>query len=236
MNTIMPSFTAEALVAMAVGYEIVPPPLLLMQIGFDPTSEQAVADYWGVIEAGARTLATLHEAVEPGQELKEQLGRSIGAMSEAPVFVTLWRTDRPGSHILYCGNTTVVDVVDDVGNHRPQLGQDIGHEIESYFDGYHGADALAISIPHDRFESGAEAADDEDPVVSELVSDDCTTFAVSVGRAAEGELHIMQWRATADRLFAYESDADRAIFNSVPTSEAVAAVLEILERCRSRDD
>ena len=236
MKTVMPSFTAEALVAMAVGYATVPPPLLLMQIGFDPTSEEAVADYWSVIEAGSRSLAALHEAVEPGHELKEQLARSIRAMSEAPVFVTLVRTDRPGSHVLYCGNTTVVDMIDDVGNHRPQTGQDVENEIESYFAGYQVTEALAVSIPHDRFEVGAEASDSEDPVVADLVSDECTTFVVSVGRAAEGELHIMQWRATVDRLFAYQVDADQSIFDSVATSDAVAAVLELLERCTSRDD
>lgn len=229
MKNLMPSFTAEALIAMAAGYGVAPPPLLLMQIGFDPAAEQRTADYWDVIERGSRTLATLHDAVDPGLELKEELHRSVRAMSESRIFVTLARTDSQVSHVLYRGERTVIDTVDEIGNHRLDSAGDAARELERFFDGYQDRDSLTLDIPRDRFESDAQEGESDGSVASELVSDDCTTFVVSIGRPAEGELHILQWRAASDRLFAYEADADAVSFSSMSSHDAAELVQNLLE-------
>ena len=234
MTDTMPSFTAEALVAVAVGYQLVPPPLLLVQLGFDPSADDADSQYFGVIERGSRTLATLHEALDPGDDLKAELGRIVRAMCETAPFVTLRRTERTDSQVLYCGESAVVDDVDDVGNHRPRLGGDVRSELERFFDGYDEHDELVLTVPVGRLAPDAESAEGEHPIVSEMVSSE-SALVVSIGRAAEGRLRILHWCSLPDRLVRYESSGDDVVFTATSTSEAVETVLAALEEIGSAE-
>ena len=232
MNISIPTFTAEAMVALAIGYETIPPPLLLMQLGLDPKAENAPSSFMDIMEQGSRTLATLHDAVDPQDDLKTMLAQNIKSMSEAPVFVSLRRVNPFASRVLYCGETMVVDVIDEAGNHCPQAGDDTKVELEEFLGQYSNHDGLMITVPIERFEPDAQTLDDEEPIVSELISDECAWHVVSIGCPAEAKLRILQWRSTTTQLFAFESNEDQVSFVSTSTAEAVDSVVSVLDEVR----
>ena len=229
MNNLRPTFTAEALVALAVGYDVAPPPLLLLQLAFDPSTEDATAELFRIIERGSRTLATLHAAIDPSQDLKAELARSVTSMSYASAFVALSRADIWDSRVLYCGDSIIRDVVDDTGNHCPHAGADVASELQEFFGAFDEDKDTTIVVSSDRFTLGAETVEDEDPIISALVSNDCEVRVISLGCPAEGRLEILQWRSTPDHLFAYHVDGNDVVFNSTSTAVAVGSVLSAME-------
>lgn len=232
MNTDIPTFTAEAMVALAIGYETTPHPLLLMQLGLDPQAEDAALDFMDIIEQGSRALATLHDAVAPEDDLKARLAHNIRAMSEAPVFISMRRVDQFDSRVLYCGETLVVDVIDQAGNHCPQEAVDTRSELEDFLGQYVNHDSLTIAVPVERLEPDAKVPDDEELIVPALLSDDCAWYVVSIGFPAEAKLNILQWRSTSSQLFAFRSSEDQVSFVSTSTVEAVDSIVTALDEIR----
>ena len=233
MNTPIPTFTAEAMVALAIGNETMPPPLLLMQLGFDPKSENAPSSFVDIIATGSRTLAALNDAIDPQDDLKMRLAHNVKAMSDAPVFVSLRKVNPFDSRVLYCGETMVVDVIDEAGNHRPREGSDTKLELEEFLGQYSNHDSSTVDIPVERLELDAELLDDEEPIVSELLSDRCAWYVASIGCPAEAELRILQWRSTNTKLFGFESNEGHVSFVSTSTAQAVGSIISVLDEVRN---
>ena len=233
MNTPIPTFTAEALVALAIGCETMPPPLLLMQLGFNPQSENAPSSFVDIVATGSRTLAVLHDAIDPQDDLKMRLAENVQAMSGAPVFVSLRKVNPFESRVLYCGETTVVDVIDEAGNHSPREIGDTKVELENFLGRYSNHDSLTVHIPAERLERDAELLDDEEPIVSELLSDHCAWHVASIGCPADAKLNILQWRSTKTGLFEFESNEDHVSFVSTSTAQAVDSIISALDEIRN---
>lgn len=229
MNAKSPSFTSEAIIALAAGYQLVPPPLLLLQLGLDPAEESAEADYRAIIERGSRSLASLHAAAHPDDELKTHLKHSLTVMCEAPQFVSLRRTDEAGSRVLYCADTVVLDEVEEIGNHRLQGECDASAELERFFGAHGDSSTAPFDVALERFTPGAQA-DDEDPLVTELASEECPLFILGIGRPQKGELEILQWRAAAGSLFLVEFGPDIVRFTPTSSAEAASVVFSALDR------
>ena len=82
-----------------------------------------------------------------------------------------------------------------------ERGSDTKLELEEFLGQYSNHDSSTVDIPVERLELDAELLDDEEPIVSELLSDRCAWYVASIGCPAEAELRILQWRSTNTKLF-----------------------------------
>ena len=224
-----PRLTTEALIALAVGSNVPPPPLLLLQAGLDTASDTAGDDFLRLLDHGARNLGSLNSSVDLSEESRQRLWRRIVSMSGAECFVTLARSDKSGSRVVYCGEDSVVDDIDAMGNHLLGNTDGVERELEEYFGSFSGAGGSPIRCPADRFEPDATPVDGEHPLLAGLASSGSLDRLVVVGCPAQAEVTPLRWRSTSDKLFAVSNEDDDVVFTSTSSQDAVTAVLAALE-------
>ena len=230
-----PRLTTEAIIALAVGSNVPPPPLLLLQAGVDTTSDTAADDFLRLLDHGARNLGSLNNSVDLSDESRQQLWRRIVAMSRAERFVTLARSDKSGSRVVYCGEDSVVDDIDAMGNHLLGDTDGVEREIEEYFGSFAEADGSPIRCPADRFGPDAEPVDGEDPLLAELASSGPVDRLVVVGCPPQAKLTPLRWRSTSDKLFSVSNEDDDVIFTSESSQDAAAVVLDTLATLQAEE-
>ena len=235
MSRLHLSFTTEALVCLAVNYGLRPQPLLLMQLGFDTDAANARAEFLRILDRGARTLLSVHDSAEPSDETKQQVRHNVEQMSGADVFASLRRSDRLGSRVIYCGDTSIVDEIGEDGNHQLRVAEDLPIEVGSFFEAYSSEDNDPVVAPLQRFELGAESNEGEPAVVGELASDESIVYLVSIGYPADGRLTMLRWRGIGHKLFEFEVDDEQAKFNPTNT-DAVAAKISSVVSSIEQDD
>ena len=226
----IPSFTTESLVALALVNKVAPPALALLQLGFDPDDDGAHENFVRLVERGSRNLGTLHDAISPSDEVKEQLRHIVTAMSSAETFVALRRLDRLGSRIIYCGETVVLDSVDELGNHRLQEhAVGVSGEFQEFLGEYSEPEGSSIACPVERLDPAAEAGAGEDPRIGNLVSADAVDYLASIGCPAKANLQILRWRGAAQQVFKVDESDGQVIFTPTTTDDAAASVFATLE-------
>lgn len=230
-----PLLTSEALITLSVAYGVPPPPLVLVQLGFDGADDNATADFMGLVDRGVRVLGALHPAVDPSDETKALIQRCVVAMGRASVFVALQRTDQPGSHVIYDAEDSLIDVLDSEGNHRLREIDDVASAVRTFFNGYDSPSDGTLTCPASRLGAQVEPLDGEDPLITELASDEFPGYLATVGHPARGRVEILGWRSSAERLFTIDSDTETATFTPTSTEEAVSSVMEALAAIRAGD-
>ena len=228
-----PRLTTESLVAVAVGSNLPPAPLLLLQAGLDTAGDTAGDDFLRLLERGARGLGALNSSVDLSEESRQQLWRRVVSMSRAESFVTLARSDRSGSRVVYCGEDGVVDDIDAFGNHLLVNTGGVESELADFFGTFAEADGLRITCPEDRLGPDAAPADGEDPLVAELAGRGFIDRLVVVGCPAQANATPLRWRSTSDTLFAVSNEGDAVTFTSVSSQDAAAAVLDALKAAQA---
>ena len=230
-----PRLTTESLVAVAVGSNVPPSPLLLLQAGLDTASDTAGDDFVRLLERGARSLGSLNSFVDLPEESRQQFWRRVVSMSRAQSFVTLARSDRSGSRVVYCGEDSVVDDIDAMGNHLLVSTDGVEPELADFFGTFAEADGLRIRCSVDRFGPDAMPADGEDPHLAELAGGDAVNRLVIVGCPEKARATPLRWRSTSDKLYAVSNEDDDVIFTSASSQGAVAAILDTLETVRAEE-
>ena len=230
-----PRLTTESLVAVAVGSNVPPSPLLLLQAGLDTASDTAGDDFLRLLERGARSLGSLNSFIDLPEESRRRFWRRVLSMSRAESFVTLARSDSSGSRVVYCGEDGVVDDIDAFGNHLLVSTDGAEPELSEFFGTFAEADGLRIRCSADRFGPDATPADGEDPLVAELAGSGSVDRLVVVGCPAQAKATPLRWRSTSDTLFAVSNEDDDVIFTSVSSGGAVSAVLDTLETVRAEE-
>ena len=226
MGSPTPSFTTEALVALAVRYDYKPPVFWLLQLGFDPNSEQIEADYYSIIERGSRTLAALRPYIDLNDDMRQSLRDYIGAMSDSPVYVSLRRSDRSDLTALYCGDLLIVDAVDVYGNHSLRDAASLDAELKEFVGDYDGDDQHELEIGRDRYLRNVGPAADEDEWIAHLMDDHSVQYVVSVSHTHGGDIDILQWRSAQGRLYRLLMDDATVTAQSTSTARVVDAIIE----------
>ena len=238
-NDITPHLTSEALIALSVAYEVPPPPLVLVQLGFDGAASNATSEFTGLVDRGIRVLRALHPALDPSEETRVLIYRCVVAMSQAPVFVVARRSDEAGSHVIYNAEDCVMDIVDGDGNHRLQEIADVASEVRAFFNGYDNASDIRVTCPPNRLAIDAEPSDGEDPLVTQLASEEFPGYLVTVGYPSRGRVEILGWRSTANQLFTMdsdtESDTEEVTFTAITTDAAVSTVMAAIAGIQATD-
>ena len=234
-NDLTPHLTSEALVTLSVAYEVPPPPLLLVQLGFDGTDSNATAEFMGLLDRGIRVLGALYPAVDPSEDTRELIRRCVVAMCRAPVFVVLRCSDEEGSKVIYNAEDCVVDMVDGEGNHRLRKTPDVASEVGTFFAGYDKASDISITCPVSRLDIDTEPSDGEDPLVTHLASEDSQGYLVTVGYPAKGRVEVLGWRSTAQHLFRIDSDTEKTKFTATSTEGAVSIVMAAITGIQATD-
>lgn len=234
-NNLTPHLTSESLVALSVAHKVPPAPLVLVQLGFDGAGSNATSEFMGLVDRGVRTLQALHPAVDPSDETKALIKRCVVGMSKAPVFVALRRSDEGGSQVIYGNRDGVMDIVDDEGNHRLQEIGDVASVIRTFFSGYDTVSGTTVTCPVSRLGIDAAPLDGEDPLVTQMMSDDFPSFLVTVGYPAGGRVQILGWRSTAEHLFTIDSDAEEATFSGTSAEGAATTVMAAMASVQAAD-
>lgn len=228
MTVDSPPFTTEALIALAVGYGHTPQPLLLMQLGFDTTRSDARAEFVRVLDRGVRNLASLHDVLQPTDDMRQETRRRVDSMCQSSVFVSLRRSDNAGATVIYSGEDTMVDEVSGDGNHQLRAAVDVESELSSFFGDYSHERELEIAAPITRFAIDAPSSQDEDPLISELASNESTVYLVSAGTPRLGKFEMLRWCATGNELFEYHANSEQAQFKSTSSSQATQQTQTLL--------
>ena len=224
----VPRLTTESLISLAVGYQLAPPPLLLIQLGFDASEEDASEEFIRYVERGSRTLRLLNDSLDPSEEVKEELWRHITVMSQAPAFATLRRSDKPGSQVLYHGEESIVDEIDEYGNHRLAPTDDVTGDLRQFFGDYPIRDGLTITCPTSRFQPGVLAPADEDPHIARIASSDTIGYLVFISCPAKARARPLRWCRSDGTMFHIENAGDQVTFSAVSSQSCVNAVDTVL--------
>ena len=231
------SFTTESLIAMALVNKVAPPALALLQLGFDPDDDSANENFLRLVDRGSRNLGVLHDAIDPSDEVKEQLRRIVIAMSSADTFVALRRSDQLGSRVLYCGETVVVDSIDELGNHRLQdHTAGVSGELQDLLGECSVSEGSSVVCSAERLEPDAEARPGEDPRTESLVSADAVDYLASIGCPARANVQILRWRSVARLVFKVEESEGQVIFTPTTTEDAAASLLSTLEAVQATSE
>ena len=202
---------------------------MLLQAGLESASDTAGDDFLQLLEAGARNLGSLNDSVDLPEESRQQLWRQIVSIGDAERFVILTRSDRSGSRVVYCGEDSVVDDIDALGNHLLEGTDGVEHELGEFFGNFAVAGETSLRCPVGRFGADAAPVDGEDPQIAELASDDSVNRLAIVACPAQAKATSLRWRNTPEKLFAVSNDGDDVIFTAMSSTDAVAAVVEVLE-------
>lgn len=228
MNSSPISLTTEALIALAAGYGCKPPVFWLLQLGFDPNSEQSETDYMGIIDRGARSLAAVQAQIDVDDTVKRSLRDGIEAMSGSPAFVSMRRSDLPNFSVLYCGERAMADDIDAFGNHTIREVESSQNELADFFGAYHVDQERVLEIDRDRFLGRVGPSEDEDEWATRLLSDDSLSYVLSIHRSSESTLEFLQWRSAAECLFRLMTSADTITATTTSTTHAVEETLQFV--------
>ena len=223
----VPRLTTESLIALSIGHRVRPPPLLLLQLGFDKTADGAAEQFLSYLERGSRTLKVLRDELDPTEPVKEQLRSYIVAMSQAPVFVVLQRSDKLNSTVLYVGEESVVDHIDDYGNHRLIGTKDVELEVERFFGGFQLTNGSPITYPLADIES-ARSNSSEDPLVMALASSESIGYLSLVCNPSTAQSKLVRWCCADDRFFEIQNEEGTVTLTPVTSQNAAELVVGLL--------
>ena len=219
------SLTTEALICLAVNYEMRPQPLLLMQLGLDSNSTNSRVEFLRVLDRGGRALLSIHDSAEPSDEMKLHLRKHVELMCKADVFASLRRSDNLGSSVFYCSDDSVMDEIGEDGNHKLRLARELPLEVESFLGDHKRKHSGSVVAPLERFEPGATSNEDEPTIIRDLASDESIVYLASIGRPENGELTMFRWRGIDERLFEFEVDNEQVTLTPTTTDDATAKVV-----------
>ena len=218
--------TSEALVCLAIAADVAPPPLILLQLGVDPSSNDAERMVAEVCERGLRDIASLAGSVSLSEGTQLALRHNIVKMCGSETFLSLRRSDLAGCTLLYASDTPIIDKVDAFGNHYLSAVESLSSVLDSYFvDVIEGTSSesvdLAMSVEDEADSPSTDASPADLPGLEVLKS--ATTRLIAISNPSKGAVHFLQWWQTEDGF--YRADANGEHISLTPTSASDAIKL-----------